>query len=172
MSLRKAGRQEGLLLATLLCACAHAPARSTFDPYDLVLPDLDGQPYALGALRGRVVVLNFFATWCFPCLGEVPLLQDLQQERGAQGVQVVGVGLDREGPMVLAPFKDFYHLVYPILVGADRFADPGLPFAPIHTLPTTFVVGKDGAVLATWEGVLPRPALFAIVDAALAGKQR
>ncbi|HUB05394.1 MAG TPA: TlpA disulfide reductase family protein [Myxococcales bacterium] len=156
------------LLLLPLVACAHAPLAPTFDPYELVLPDLDGQAVSLASYRGRVVVLNFFATWCFPCLGQIPLLEALQEEHGADGLQVIGVGLDREAELVLRPFKDFYKLPYPLLVGADRFADAGLPFAPIHTLPTTFVIGRSGTVLASWEGVLPRDKLERVVALALA----
>lgn len=152
-----------------MLACAHAPGARVADgeAYQLVLPDLDGLPVSFASFRGQVLVVNFFATWCFPCLGEIPLLAELQEKRGPEGLQVVGVGLDREADLVLRPFRDFYRLPYPVLVGADRFAEPGLPFAPIHTLPTTFVLSRDGRVVALWEGVLPRPALDAVVAAAL-----
>ncbi|MHB8417104.1 MAG: TlpA family protein disulfide reductase [Myxococcales bacterium] len=154
----------------LLLACAHPPVSQAenIEAYELVLPDLVGQPVSLATYRGKVVVLNFFATWCFPCLGEIPLLKGLQEQRGPEGVQVVGVGLDREAELVLRPFSDYYRLPYPILVGADRFAEPGLPFAPIHTLPTTFVVSREGTVVARWEGVLPAQTLDKLISAALA----
>jgi peroxiredoxin len=56
------------------------------------------------------------------------------------------------------------------LIGADRFADPGLPFAPIHTLPTTFVISREGRVLARWEGIMPRAALDEVAGLALNAK--
>jgi thiol-disulfide isomerase/thioredoxin len=159
-----------VVLLTLALGCAHASIVPDGQAYELVLPDLDGQPVSLGSYRGKVVVLSFIATWCFPCLGEVPLLEELQQRRGGDGIQVIFVGLDREGPLVLRPFRDFYKVPFPILIGADRFADPGLPFAPVHTLPTTFVISRDGVVLARWEGLMPRAALDEVAGLALRAK--
>ncbi len=159
-----------MLLLALALGCASAPIVPDGQAYELVLPDLDGQPVSLAAYRGKVVILSFIATWCFPCLGEVPLLEELQQRRAADGVQVVAVGLDREAELVLRPFREFYKVTFPLLVGADRFAEPGLPFAPIHTLPTTFVISRDGKVLARWEGIMPRAALDEVAGLALKAK--
>ena len=157
-----------LLLAPMACAGApRTPAGSPPDAYGLALLDLDGQPVSLGDYRGRVILVNFFATWCFPCLGELPMLQELDRRRRADGLQVVGIGLDREGPLVLGPFRSFYKIDYPILVGGDRFADPGAPFAPVRVLPTTILLGRDGRPLARWEGVVPRPLLGDLVERAL-----
>ncbi len=158
---------NGLAALALSLGCAHAPPSPDVDPHELSLPDLQGRPVSLAGFSGKVLLVNFFATWCFPCLGEIPLLVELQTKCGADGLQVVGIGLDREAEVVLQPFADFYHLNYPVLVGADRFADPGLPLGPVHTLPTTVLISRDGKVLARWEGMLPRPALDALVDRAL-----
>ncbi|MHB1844480.1 MAG: TlpA family protein disulfide reductase [Deltaproteobacteria bacterium] len=155
-----------LLLAT---ACAAVrPAPEPPDPYELVLPDVAGNLVSLGSYRGEVLLVTFFATWCFPCLGELPLVQELAHRRGPEGLQVVGIGLDREGALVLAPFKKFYGIEFPVLVGAERFGRPGLPFAPIQILPTTVLIGRDGQLLARWNGLLPRHLLDAIVERALA----
>ncbi len=166
--------REPLLAAALAvasgCAAIRPPPRPLPpppDPYALVLDDVDGHAVSLGQWRGKVLLVNFFATWCFPCLGELPLLEELEKRRGAEGLQVVGVGLDREGALVLAPFRRFYGIEFPLLVGADRFAEPGLPFAPIPVLPTTVLVGRNGAVLARWNGVMPRTLLDRLVERAL-----
>lgn len=157
-----------ILLAPTGCAGAQ---RAAVDPtpaaYRLVLQGVDGQPVALADYRGRVVLVNFFATWCFPCLGELPMLQDLERRRGPEGLQVVGIALDREGALVVGPFRDFYQIDYPLLLGGDQFAEPGRPFAPVRILPTTLLLARDGRILARWEGVAPQPLLEALVLRAL-----
>jgi thiol-disulfide isomerase/thioredoxin len=163
----KARLLAAALAAALALGCAQAPFVPDGQAYELSLPDLDGQPASLWSYRGKVVFLTFFATWCLPCLGEIPLLDELQKRRGAEGLQVVAVGLDRERELVLRPFRDYYKVSYPILVGGERFADPGLPFAPIHTLPTTFVISREGKVLARWEGPMPRAELDQVAGLAL-----
>jgi len=150
-----------------LAACAHNPL-ADIDPGQLALEDTRGARIQLGAFNGEVVLVNFFATWCFFCLGDIPRLEQLQETRGKDGLQVIGVGLDREGVQVLEPFRQFYHLTYPILVGADRFGREGLPFAPVTVLPTSYLVGRDGRVLEKWEGVLPAKLLDEMIDRALA----
>jgi peroxiredoxin len=151
----------------MLADCAHNPL-ADIDATQLTLEDTRGARIQLGAYTGQVVLVNFFATWCFFCLGDVPRLEQLQERRAKDGLQVIGVGLDREGVEVLEPFRDYYHLTYPILVGADRFGREGLPFAPVTVLPTSYLVGRDGRVLEKWEGVLPAKLLEAVIDAALA----
>lgn len=150
----------------LCSSCAH-DGLAEIDSSALALQDTQGERVRLGAYQGRVVLLNFFATWCFECVGDVPRLEALQEERAKDGLQVVGVGLDREGSLVLEPFRQYYHLTYPVLVGAERFGQVGLPFAPVTVVPTTFVIGRDGRVLGKWEGVLPQTQFERVVDAAL-----
>ena len=159
------GRMAAVLLA--LEACAHNPL-ADIEPSQLALEDTRGARIQLGAYSGQVVLVNFFATWCFFCLGDIPRLEQLQETRGKDGLQVIGVGLDREGVQVLEPFRQFYHLTYPVLVGSDRFGREGLPFAPVIVLPTSFLVGRDGRVLEKWEGILPAKLLDEIVNDALA----
>jgi len=154
------------LLALTLTACAHNPL-ADIDPSQLALEDTRGGRVRMTAYTGQVVLVNFFATWCFFCLGDVPRLEQLQETRAKDGLQVIGVGLDREGLQVLQPFREYYHLTYPILVGADRFGKEGLPFAPVTILPTTYLVGRDGRVLEKWEGVIPAKLLDAVIDDAL-----
>jgi thiol-disulfide isomerase/thioredoxin len=121
----------------------------------------------VGAYRGQVVLINFFSTWCFPCLGQIPQLEEVQRRVGPLGLQVLAIGLDREGVQVLEPFREFYRLSFPVLIGGDLFAQPGLPFAPIAVLPTSILLGRTGELLARWEGVLPTDQLERLVQAAV-----
>jgi hypothetical protein len=108
--------------------------------------------------------LNFFATWCF---FDVPSYKAMQAKYGPQGLQVIGVGLDLEGALVLEPFRKFYDLGYPILLGGGHFAQPGLPFAPVNVCPTNYLIGRDGKILAHWEGSLPAETLDTVIAQAL-----
>src|SRR5580692_2189334 len=110
--MRRLGR--GLLASIALAACAHNPL-ADIEAGDLALQDTQGARVHLSAYSGQVVLVNFFATWCFFCLGDIPRLEQLQELRAKDGLQVVGVGLDREGLLVLEPFREYYHLTYPIL---------------------------------------------------------
>ncbi len=147
-------RAHRLLPTVALLACAHA--EPTPDPYLLSLQDTQGAHISLEAYRGQVVLLNFFATWCF---FDVEIYKGAQAKYGSQGLQVIGVGLDLEGEMVLEPYRKFYALGYPVLIGGGRFAEPGLPFAPVVVLPTSYLIGRDGKILEHWEGS-PNPEAF------------
>ncbi len=112
------------------------------------LPTTDGKLIHLSDLRGRAVVLSFWATWCGPCKIEMPWLVELQNQYGPQGLQVVGVDVKDDAPMedVTAFTKDL-GVDYPILVGRREEQDAigndygGLPF-----LPTTVFITRDGKV--------------------------
>lgn len=119
----------------------------------LELPAVGPQQQAARDLSGRVVLVNFMATWCFPCMAELPALEALQREYGPQGLQVVAVGMDLEGDTVLAPFADHYQLRYPVLVADDRIRSGESPFGPIGALPTSFILDRQGRAVGAWQGV-------------------
>ena len=156
-------RSLSLPASTTRCCGHRKPARSR-----------SRIPAALGCTPERLQRAGGAGEFLSPpgasfCLGDIPRIQELQESRAKDGLQVVGVGLDREGLQVLEPFARYYHLTFPILVGADRFGKEGLPFAPVTVLPTTYLVsGRDGRVIEKWEGVLPAKLLEALIDDALA----
>lgn len=119
------------------------------------------------ALNGHVVLVSFFATWCFPCVAELPTLQALQRDYGPQGFRVVGVGMDLEGWKVLEPFAQQMDLNYPVLVASDRIRDGQSVFGSIRALPTTFVLDRQGRVLGAWQGMAPHEALDKAIQKAL-----
>ncbi|MGQ0651637.1 MAG: TlpA family protein disulfide reductase [Betaproteobacteria bacterium] len=113
-------------------------ATGASDLLSLTLPDLDGRPTPLMGWQGRVLVANFWATWCAPCLEEIPLLATVQRQHAGRGLQVVGIALD-QAPKI----RDFVAKTpagYPILVGdgslvglMQKLGNPsgGLPFTAI-----------------------------------------
>jgi peroxiredoxin len=124
------------------------PAEPTAAP-DLELPDLTGQPVRLGDLRGRVVLLNFWATWCAPCREEMPALETLAGELGPRGLAVVGVNFKEPKPEVQAFMRD-HRLGFPTLLDADgRVAQRYQVFG----LPATFVVDRRGMLVGSVLGI-------------------
>jgi thiol-disulfide isomerase/thioredoxin len=119
----------------------------------LDLPRVGPTPFQLGDLRGKVVLVSFFATWCFPCLADLPVLEKLQKDYAAKGFTVVAVGLDLEGAKMLGPWAEQYALPFPVLVGDDALRGAETPFGRISALPTIFLFGRDGQVVFAYQGV-------------------
>jgi cytochrome c biogenesis protein CcmG/thiol:disulfide interchange protein DsbE len=111
---------------------------------DFVLTDLQGNTVKLSDLRGKAVVLNFWATWCPPCNEEIPWLVDLQKRYGSQGLQIVGISMDDGDPKDVVKFAAKHSINYPILFGQDKVADL---YGGIDYLPTTFYIDRNGVVL-------------------------
>ena len=112
------------------------------------LPELNGQTLNLSAYRGKVVLLDFWATWCGPCLDEIPHFIELQNQYGDQGLQIIGVSMD-DGP---APVRDFYqrfHMNYPVAIGN---AKTGELYGGVLGLPIAFLIGRDGRIEAEHVG--------------------
>jgi thiol-disulfide isomerase/thioredoxin len=149
-------------LLTLGCALAlagcrsvpEAPRRVGPSPFlqALALPYVSATPFDWRNLHGQVVLVSFFATWCFPCLAELPTLEALQRRYGPAGFQAVLVGMDLEGARVLAPFAEQYALNFPVLVADEAMREGQSPFGLIPALPTTFLVDRQGRVAGAWKG--------------------
>ncbi len=99
-----------------------------------------------------MTVVNFFATWCFPCLLELPQLAELQRREGGKGLQVVAIGMDLEGLLVLKPFADQYQFPFPVALPSDAMRNGSSPYGPIRELPSTFVIDRGGRVAAAFAG--------------------
>ena len=111
---------------------------------DFSLETLRGDPFRLSEHRGEVVVLNFWATWCPPCREEIPMFVDLQRELGDEGLQFVGVALERSaGPEKVRAFAEKMNINYPIGMGTGRIAKK---YSGVRGLPMTFIIGPDGTV--------------------------
>ena len=115
------------------------------------LTNLDGKSVSLSDFRGKVVVLDFWATWCPPCRREIPDFIDLQKEYGSQGVQVVGIALDE--PDKVQAFARQNGMNYPVLLGSDEIS---MRYGGIEGIPTTFVIDKSGKIVNRFEGFRPR----------------
>ena len=134
---------------------------------DLTLETLDGASIDLAKQDGRVLLVNFWATWCAPCREEIPDLKALHSDLEEDGLTVIGVALDRKGREVVDPFVDQHEINYPIVVDAEGTAEAEL--GPIPGLPTTILVAPDGQITKRVVGIFPtdemRPTLQDMLDA-------
>ncbi len=120
----------------------------------LSLPDLDGKPHQLSDYRGHRVLLNFWASWCGPCLDEMPALARVQAKFGEQGPIVVGIAMDE--PDHVRAFLGAHPLNYPILLGQLATPSTSLQLGDTSgALPYSVLIDADGRVLATHIGALP-----------------
>ena len=106
------------------------------------VPRLDGGEIALKNYRGRVVLVNFWATWCPPCIEETPSLEKFAEQVKPYGVDVIGVSVDQD-PAALAKFIHDYHLTFPI--GRDPKQTLSWRYGT-HLFPETYIIGRDGRV--------------------------
>ena len=134
---------------------------------DFVLTDLQGHTLKLSDLRGKAVVLNFWATWCPPCKQEIPWFVDLQKRYGSQGLQIVGVAMDDDDPKEVVKFAAQNSINYPILIGEEKVA---AQYGGIDYLPTTFYIDRNGIVLDRVFGQAGRDEIEQNIQRAIASK--
>jgi thiol-disulfide isomerase/thioredoxin len=117
--------------------------QSTIAP-DFSLESLDGKTVRLSDLRGKAVLLNFWATWCGPCKIEMPWFVDLQKQYGSQGLQIVGVAMDDGSKEDIAKFAKDMGVNYPILIGKESVGDQ---YGGVPALPESFLIARDGKIV-------------------------
>jgi thiol-disulfide isomerase/thioredoxin len=127
---------------------------------DFTLKDLDGKDVSLSQFQGKVVLINFWATWCDPCYIEIPWLIEIQQKYAAKGFTILGVALDEEGKSVVAPWvaKERFDvggqklpMNYPILLGDDAVTEK---FGGLLGYPTSILISRDGKIIKRVTGIL------------------
>ena len=118
---------------------------------DFTLKDVEGRDVALKSLKGKVIVLDFWATWCGPCKVEIPHFIEFQQKYGQKGLQIVGVSVD-DPVDKLAPYVKEMGMNYPVLrgLGHDDMQDA---YGPIMGIPVSVLISRDGKVCATHTGL-------------------
>ena len=152
-----------MTLALVLSACAHAPALPTLAESVGALPLEAIGELDRGSLQGRVTVVTFISTWCFPCLVDLPVLQKLQRDH-PEDLRVLLVGMDLDGRKVLDPFASVNELTLPLIVGNDRLRAGETPFGHIQQLPTRFIFRRDGTLAFAYAGVAEPKDLIEAVE--------
>lgn len=117
------------------------------------LKDLDGKTVESASLGGKVLFIDFWATWCPPCRQMIPGLIEVQEAYKNKGLQVVGVALDAEGQAVVKPFVEKMGVNYLTVMGDDATVEA---FGGVQGIPTSFIVDRDGKIVARHVGMLTR----------------
>jgi thiol-disulfide isomerase/thioredoxin len=140
---------------------------------DVTFKDLQGKDVPLSSFKGKVVVVNFWATWCEPCRVEIPWMIDFQQKLGDKGFTLLGVAMDEEGKSVVEPFVqktqfdvDGQNMTmnYPIVLGNDDLA---AKFGGLIGLPTSVVISRDGKVAKRFIGLVSHEQLAKTIQGLL-----
>jgi peroxiredoxin len=108
---------------------------------DFTLKDANGSAIKLSDYRGKVVLLNFWATWCGPCAVEIPWFIEFEQQYKSRGFAVVGVSMDEDGWSAVKPYIAEHKLNYRVLLGDDSVSQL---YGGVESLPTTFIIDRDG----------------------------
>jgi cytochrome c biogenesis protein CcmG/thiol:disulfide interchange protein DsbE len=130
---------------------AHAAQASNRKPApDFTLKDGGGMDVKLSGFRGKVVLLNFWATWCGPCQLEIPWFVEFEQQFRSQGLEVVGVSMDEDGWKVVKPFVSEHKMNYRVVLGDDSV---GQLYGGVENLPTTYLIDRNGDVAFVHVGL-------------------
>ncbi|KAF0150557.1 MAG: alkyl hydroperoxide reductase [Ignavibacteria bacterium] len=120
---------------------------------DFELPTSDGKKLKFSSLKGKVVIVDFWATWCPPCRKGVPDLVELKKKYGKKGFEIVGISLD--GPQTkgdVVPFIKEYGINYPVVYGNQAVT---VSYGGVQSIPTAFIIDKQGKIVATYVGLKP-----------------
>lgn len=128
---------------------------------DFALKDLKGKTVRLSDYKGKIVIIDFWATWCGPCRRGIPDFIELQKEYGEEKLQILGVSVDRGDLSVVPKFAKEYNMNYPVLY-AD--SDVQMKYGPIRSIPTAFIVDQDGYVRDMRVGLYPKEYFVEVVN--------
>lgn len=142
------------------CDAAAKPANLSF-----TLKDTAGRQVKLADYKGKVILLDFWATWCGPCKVEIPWFVEFQNKYGGQGFSVLGIVVQDSEDKV-KPFADQFKINYPVLIGIDR-EDVEDAYAPMWGLPTTFIIGRDGKICRKHMGLVSKDSFERTIKALL-----
>jgi peroxiredoxin len=132
-------------------AASHVKAEKDRNPApEFALKDADGKTVHLADYKGKVVLLDFWATWCGPCKLEIPWFMELERNNKDRGFAVLGVSMDDEGWEVVKPFVASIGMNYRVVIGNDVTAQL---YGGVEALPTTFLIDREGRIAATHVGL-------------------
>jgi peroxiredoxin len=118
---------------------------------DFRLPDLNDQQASSADLKGSVIVLDFWGTWCEPCIAEIPTFNKLHEKYRSRGLKMIGITVQSGWAEDIKPYVDKYKIKYPVLVGNDDIVEQ----YEVIAFPTTYLIGKDFKVYKKYTGALP-----------------
>jgi cytochrome c biogenesis protein CcmG/thiol:disulfide interchange protein DsbE len=137
-----------LILIFAVVGCAKKQPDYGMAP-QFTLPDINGNQVSLSDFKGKVVILDFWTTWCGPCVKEVPHFIELYDKYKEQGFEMVGISLDQGGADDVKPFVEKMGVNYTMLIGSQ---DITKKYGGISSIPTTFVIDKAGKIQRKYVG--------------------
>ncbi len=148
------GKVVQIMVLSLLFAINSAAAAKM--PSFVLADAVDGAPVASTDYTGKALLVTFFATWCPPCIQEIPTLIKLQEQFSKDGFSVLGFSMDEGGPDVVARLIKKRSINYPVLMADEATAQT---FGGIVGIPTSFLINKEGNVVKTYPGYVPHSTL-------------
>jgi peroxiredoxin len=136
-----------ILMIGLTGSLRAAPSSAPAPQWEL--KDVDGKPVKLSDFKGKVVILDFWATWCPPCRMEIPGFIELQQKYADQGLVVIGVSLDDSGADAVRSFMKRQQMNYSVVMGTSKVADD---YGGIDGIPATFIIDRKGTIVGKHVG--------------------
>lgn len=155
---RRIGRIAAVVLLVVVCLVVSrmasllggraialpTPQERALFTVDFTLPDVQGNLVRLSDLRGQPVLLNIWATWCYPCRAEMPSINALYQDYQAKGLAIVAIATDQQGKPVVAPFLQAYRLTFPVLLDPQNMLGTQLQ---VRGIPASYVLDKRGRIV-------------------------
>ncbi len=121
---------------------------------DFTLKALNDSSYTLSEMRGKVVLLNFWATWCGPCRMEIPDFNEIYKKHGSDKIEILSISIS-DTRKALENFKKVYPMDYPVLYGKSKELDLIMrDYGGVYAVPTSILIGKNGDILKTYPGAL------------------
>jgi peroxiredoxin len=146
------------LLNALLAGCSSSPMRTAGVSEggrkaapDFTLIDANSRPVKPSDYKGKVVLLNFWASWCGPCKTEIPWFIEFEKTYKDRGFETLGVSMDENGWQAVSPFVKQTAVNYPVVIGNDQVAQL---YGGIDALPSTFLIDRDGRIAAVHRGLV------------------
>jgi len=166
-----------LAVSALVAGCSSSPKRTSAaaenrdrkPAANFSLADSNGVRVALADYKGKVVLLNFWATWCGPCKIEIPWFMEFNKTYKDRGFAVVGVSLDDDGWKSVKPYLAAKKIDYTVVVGNDEVAKA---YGEVEALPTTFIIDRDGRIAFAHTGLVGKDTYEKEIRSLLGGDQR
>ena len=164
----KGGKGASGVIASVLKPQDDGPANGSPAP-DFTLKTLDGKEVSLSSMKGKAVMVNFWATWCEPCKIEMPWMVELQDKYRKDGFEIIGVAMDDSDNKEIAAFAKKMNVNYTILKGSEKVADL---YGGLDGLPTNFFLDRNGKVIDSFKGLRSESVIVDDIKKALASETK